>query len=180
MKQKKVILCVSGSVAAYYACHIISLLKKEGINVVCVMTQDAQRFITALTLQSLSKNRVFIDMFEQVEEWLPTHTSLADSADLVLIAPATANIIGKLANGICDDLPTCVCVSTKAPIVVAPAMNDNMYANKQVQGNISRLKMLGYKFIGPSKGMLACGRVALGHIASAEVIVAAVKKVLNW
>lgn len=176
---KLVILGVTGSIAAYRACDITNFLRKESFEVQALLTKEGKEFITPLTLQTLSKNRVIEDMFESPGEWNPLHTSLADRAALILIAPATANIIAKLANGICDDILSCVVFATKAPVLIAPAMNDNMYNHKIVQANIARLKAVGCKFIGPVKGMLACGRFDLGHIADTENIVKEVKRLLK-
>jgi phosphopantothenoylcysteine decarboxylase/phosphopantothenate--cysteine ligase len=120
-----------------------------------------------------------MDMFALPDERNPIHTSLADKASLILIAPATANIIGKLACGICDDVLTCAVLSTKAPILIAPAMNDNMYSNALVQSNIARLKKLGFRFIGPVKGRLACGRDAIGHISDPAEIAREAKRLLK-
>jgi len=177
--KKEIILGVTGSIAAYKAGDITSGLRRMGMNVTVVMTGEASHFITPLTLQSLSCNKVFSDMFEAPLEWSPVHTSLADKADLVLIAPCSANILGKLANGICDDLLTCTIISTKAKILIAPAMNDNMYKNKFVQENIKRLKESGYEFVGPINGRLACGREGMGHMAKVEDILEAAKRLLK-
>ena len=170
-KNKTIILGVTGSIAAYKACDIVNKLRAKGHQVFVIMTKEAQQFITPLSLQTLSANKVFCDMFAPVESWDPVHTSLADKADVVLIAPCSANIIGKLAHGICDDLLTCVAIATDAPKVIAPAMNEKMYANKVVKENIAKLTGLGYKFVGPTKGHLACGHVGIGHIATTEDIV---------
>ena len=178
-KKRSVILGVTGSIAAYKACEIISLLKKADIDVEVLLTKEAKAFITPLTLQTLSGNKVVEDMFEITTEWNPVHTSLADKAELVLIAPATANLIGKLANGICDDILTCVVFATKAPVLVAPAMNEKMYRHKIVQENIEKLKRAGYKFIGPIKGHLACGCTDIGHLAEVNDIVNEAKRLLR-
>ncbi|MDP2928983.1 MAG: flavoprotein, partial [Candidatus Omnitrophota bacterium] len=159
---KTIIVGVTASIAAYKACEIVNLLKKDSSDIKVILTKDALEFITPLTLQTLSGNKVFTDMFELPEKPVPMHTSLADSASLILIAPATANIIGKLARGICDDLLTCVAYATKAPVLIAPAMNENMYNHKIVRENIAKLKEIGYSFIGPIKGRLACGHDAIG------------------
>jgi len=169
--KKQLIIGVTGSIAAYRACDIICRLKESEISVTAVMTKEAEQFITPLLLGHISSNPVYTDMFKAPDVWSPEHISLADKTGLVLIAPATANIIAKLANGICDDLLTCIVMATKAPILIAPAMNSNMYAHKATQDNIKRLKSFGYKFIGPVEGRLACGSIGLGHIASAEDIV---------
>lgn len=171
MKKKEIIVGITGSVAAYKACDVISGLRQIGHNTTVVMTKEAAEFITPLLLGYLSSNTVYTDMFEAPEAWSPEHISLADKASLILIAPATANIIAKIANGICDDLLTCIVMATKAPVLIAPAMNSNMYAHKATQDNIKRLKLFGYKFIGPAEGRLACGTTGLGHIASTEEIV---------
>lgn len=177
MKNKKtIILGVTGSIASYKAADIISHLVKKGYEVFVIMTKKAKEFIPSLTLQTLSGNKVYSDMFEIPEEWDTKHISLAKKADLILIAPATANIIGKLSGAICDDLLSCTVVASTAPILIAPAMNDVMYKNTIVQENISRLKGIGYKFIGPKVGRLACGYEAIGCMADVEDIVKEAEK----
>ena len=176
---KTVVLGVTGSIAAYRACDIASALKKLSFDVKVVLTREGAQFITPLSLQTLSGNKVYADMFELPQTWDPVHTSLAQSADLILIAPATASIIGKLANGICDDLLTCVTYATSAPVLIAPAMNEKMYDHVIVKENITKLKKAGYSFVGPIKGHLACGHNAMGHIASTDDIAAAAKKLLR-
>ncbi|MFC1807867.1 flavoprotein [Candidatus Omnitrophota bacterium] len=163
--RKTIVLGICASIAAYKACEIINRLRDENIDLVVCMSRDADKFVTPLTLQTLSGNRVFNDMFECVTETDPTHISLADRASAVLIAPATADFISKIACGICDDLLSCVVSSTTAPVSFAPAMNTNMYKNKILQANIEKLKSLGYYFIDPIKGRLACGKEGVGHIA---------------
>lgn len=177
--KRSMILGITGSIAAYKACEIISLLREEPIDIQVVLTKEAEEFITPLTLQTLSRNKVITDMFELPDTWNPVHTSLGDKADLVLIAPATANIIGKLASGICDDTLSCVIYATKAPILIAPAMNEKMYKHKIIQENINRLKKIDYKFIGPIKGHLACGCEDIGHLARTQDIVREVKRLLK-
>lgn len=174
-----VVLGVTGSIASYRACEIVSALRREGVDTQVVMTKEAREFITPLSLQTLSCNKVIVDMFELPERWEPVHTSIADKAGLVLIAPATANVIGKLASGICDDLLTCVVFATKAPVLIAPAMNDGMYNHPVVKENIAKLKKIGYHFIGPIKGRLACGHVDTGHIADTAEIVKEAKRLLK-
>ncbi|MDO8525923.1 MAG: flavoprotein [Candidatus Omnitrophota bacterium] len=178
-KRGPVILGVTGSIAAYKACDIISAFRKEGIDVQAVMTKDAQEFITPLSVRTLSRNKVITDMFALPEDWEPVHTSIADKAALILIAPATANVIGKLAGGICDDPLTCIVFATKAPVLIAPAMNEKMYEHKIVRANIAKLKAMGYKFVGPIKGYLACGHIAAGHIAETAEIVKEAKRLLK-
>jgi len=168
---KTIVLGVTGSIAAYKAADIVSRMTKKGYDVFVVMTKDAAEFITPLTLQTLSGNKVYSEMFESPEEWDVKHVSLAKRADLILIAPATANIIGKLACGIYDDLLSCTVAASEAPVLIAPAMNDRMYKNKITQGNITRLKKAGYKFVGPKVGRLACGDLAMGCLADADDII---------
>ena len=171
------ILGVSGSIAAYKSADIIRCLCEKGFKVSVVMTEDAERFITPLTLSSLSGEKVYRGMFQEGEDpWTMPHITLAQAADCVLIAPATANIIGKIACGIADDLLTCIILATKAPILIAPAMNVEMYQNKIVQENCLKLKKKGVLFIDPVKGKLACGTVDLGHIADEDDIIKAVMR----
>jgi len=177
--KKQILIGVTGSIAAYKACDIICRLKDSGINVTAVMTKEAEQFVTPLLLGHISSNPVYTDMFKATDTFCLEHISLADSAGLILIAPATANVIAKLANGICDDLLTCIVMATKAPVLIAPAMNNNMYAHKATQDNIKRLKSFGYKFIGPIEGRLACGTTGLGHIASTEEIVREAKRIIS-
>jgi phosphopantothenoylcysteine decarboxylase/phosphopantothenate--cysteine ligase len=179
-KPGSVILGVTGGIAAYRACDIISILKKRSIDVTVLMTKEAEEFVTPLTFQTLSQNKIYRDLFAMPDEWNPVHTSLADRADLVLIAPATANVIGKIASGICDDILTCAVFATKAPVLFAPAMNEKMYQHRIVQENIKKLKNIGYHFVGPVKGRLACGHEAIGHIADTDQIVREVNKLLKW
>lgn len=180
MKNKNIVLGVTGSIAAYKSCDIIRRLKDNGARVEVIMTKDAEEFITPLSLQTLSGSKVHRGMFDlTAEEYNVEHVSLADKADAILIAPATANIIGKVANGLCDDLLSCVIMATQAPVVFAPAMNDGMYNNKILQDNIAKLKNTGYKFIGPVKGKLANGKVGIGHLAEIDTIVQEVAKIIK-
>lgn len=177
MNPKTVVVGVTGSIAAYRACEIVGSLRKLSLDVKVILTKEGANFITPLTLQTLSGNKVFTDMFEPLEKWDPVHTSLADSASLILIVPATASVIGKLASGICDDLLTCVIYASRAPVLIAPAMNEKMYKHAVVQSNISSLKKIGYSFVGPVEGRLACGHEAIGHIAgTGDIIKAAQQK----
>lgn len=179
MTPKKIVLGVTGSIACYRACDLVSALRKEeGIEIHVVMTKEATRFVAPLTFQTLSGNRVYSDLFEFPEEWDLLHTSLSASADLVVISPATLNVIGKLAHGICDDLVTCVVFATQAPILLVPAMNRAMFEHPVAQENMGRLKKLGMEMIGPIEGELACRQFGMGHIAETSDIVAAVRKQL--
>lgn len=178
-KKPSIVLGVTGSIASYRACEIINALVKDSVEVNVIMTREAEQFVTPLTLQTLSRNKVVGDMFALPDKWDPVHTSLAEKAGLILIAPATANIIGKLASGICDDILTCVVYATGAPVLIAPAMNEKMYKHKIVQDNISKLKAIGYHFVGPIKGRLACGHEDIGHIADTKEIIKEAKRLLK-
>jgi phosphopantothenoylcysteine decarboxylase / phosphopantothenate---cysteine ligase len=177
-KEKKIILGVTASIAIYKACDITRRLRQEAFSVTVVATNEASRLISPLVFQSLSANKVYCGLFDTPETWEIEHVSLADKADLVLIAPATANIIGKIASGVCDDLLTCVVCATKSPVLIAPAMNEDMYRNKIVQENIRKLKSYGYRFIEPREGKLACGKVGLGCLAEVETILKEIKKII--
>jgi phosphopantothenoylcysteine decarboxylase/phosphopantothenate--cysteine ligase len=177
-KNKEIILAVTASIAIYKACDIVRRLKEKGYRVTVVMTKEAQDFIKPILFESLSGNKTYADMFAEPETWEIEHVSLAEKADLVLIAPATANIIAKIACGISDDLLTCIVCATKAAVLICPAMNENMYLNRITQDNIKKLKNLGYKFIEPRKGRLACGGVGTGCLAEIETIVKEVEKYL--
>ncbi|MBI3303347.1 MAG: bifunctional phosphopantothenoylcysteine decarboxylase/phosphopantothenate--cysteine ligase CoaBC [Deltaproteobacteria bacterium] len=179
LKGKTVVLAVSGSIACYKAAELTRILINEGARVRVIMTKNAQEFITPLTFQTLSGNLVATDTFSLTQESEIGHIRLADSADVLLIAPATANIIGKLANGIADDLLTTVLMATTAPVLIAPAMNVHMYNNPILQQNMARLKSLGYHFIEPGEGSLACGYEGKGRLADPTDIVEAVKNVLT-
>lgn len=170
LKDKTVVLGVSGGIAVYKACDLVSKLKKAGINVHVIMTKSATEFVAPLTFQTLSQNYVVEDMFESPKTWDVEHISLAKKADLFVLAPATANVIGKVANGISDDMLTTTVMATKAKVLVAPAMNTNMYENPIVQRNIQILKDLNYEFVEPESGRLACGDVGSGKLASVDTI----------
>ena len=161
-----IVLGVTGSIAAYKAADIISRLKKLGHNVDVILTESGSRIITPLTLQTMSKNKVYMDMFEEITPKEVKHISLAEKADLVLIAPATANIIGKIAHGIADDFLSTVVMAAanQAPIYIAPAMNTNMYENPIVQDNLRKLQSFGYEVITPASGYLACGDTGAGKM----------------
>ncbi|WZL74782.1 bifunctional phosphopantothenoylcysteine decarboxylase/phosphopantothenate--cysteine ligase CoaBC [Clostridiaceae bacterium 35-E11] len=178
-KNKNVVIGVTGGIAVYKAADIVSQLKKYDINIDVIMTQSAQRFVHPLTFQALSQNFVVTHMFDEPKTWDVEHISLAQKADLFLIAPATANVIGKIANGIADDMLTTTVMATKAPILIAPAMNTKMFENPVIQQNISKLKSIGYKFIEPASGRLACGDIGKGKLADTNVIVNEVINVLK-
>lgn len=177
-KTRTVVLGVTASVAIYKSCDIIRRLQDERCSVIVVMTKEAEEFINPALFRTLSGNRVYRGMFEEPEAWEIDHVSLAGRADLVLIAPATANIIGKIACGISDDLLTCVVCATSAPVVICPAMNEGMLANRVTQQNIQKLASMGLRFVGPKKGRLACGKAGLGCLADVETIVQETIKLL--
>ena len=179
LKNKTVVIGVSGGIAVYKTLDVISRLRKLGVNVKVIMTKSATEFVTPLSFQSLSQNYVVCDMFEEPKTWDVEHISLAKAADVFLIAPATANVIGKIANGIADDMLTTTVMATKGKVLIAPAMNTNMYENPIVQRNISILKDLGYSFVEPESGRLACGDTGKGKLASPETIVEEVVKLLS-
>ncbi len=173
---KNILLCVTGSIAAYKAAEITNRLTKDGYHVEVIMTASAQEFITPLTFQTLTKNRVYTSMFEEYEVDQVEHISLAKKADLCLIAPATANVIGKIAGGIADDMVTTVVMALDhAPVYICPAMNTNMYLNPITQKNIENLTELGYHFIEPKSSMLACGDLGKGALADVEIIIETVE-----
>lgn len=179
MSGKKIVLGVTGGIAVYKSCEIVRLLTGEGADVRVVMTRGAQQFVTPMTFQALSKNPVHTDIFDLTQESQMGHIGLADSADLVIVAPATADVIAKAACGICDDLLTTLLCVTRAPVLMAPAMNVHMYENKIVQENIRRLEIHGFRMLGPAEGSLACGYEGLGRMVEPEVIVEEVKKALR-
>lgn len=168
---KCVVIGVTGGIAVYKALDVISALRKKDIEVHVIMTESASKFVNPLTFQSISQNMVVTDMFAEPRAWEIQHISLAQKADLMLIAPATANVIGKISNGIADDMLSTTVMATKAKVLIAPAMNTNMYQNQIVQNNISKLKDFGYKFIEPASGRLACGDIGIGKLADVNTIV---------
>ena len=179
LKDKTVVIGVSGGIAVYKTLDVVSRLRKLGVNVNVIMTKSATEFVTPLSFQSLSQNYVVCDMFEDPKTWDVEHISLAKRADVFLIAPATANVIGKIANGIADDMLTTTVMATKAKVLIAPAMNTNMYENPILQRHINTLKELGYNFVEPESGRLACGDTGKGKLASPETIVDEVVKLLS-
>src|SRR5437879_314923 len=161
---RTIVLGVTGSIAAYKSAELVSLLVKQGHYVFAVMTHDATEFITPLTLQTLSKNPVMTSFFDEKENWRPGHIELADRANLLLIAPATANIIAELAHGLAGHPLAAIALATRAPILLAPAMNGKMWEHRATQENVEKLRACGVEFIGPEEGMLACGYEGLGRL----------------
>ena len=169
---KNIVLGVTGSIAAYKAAELASQLTKQGCEVHVVMTADALRFITAVPFKTLSRQPVVTDLYDDVAGWQPTHIKLADDADLLLIAPATANTIAKLAQGLANDALSCVALAlnTRAKVLVAPAMNGKMWLHPATQQNAATLKSRGVEFIGPEEGLLSCGYEGLGRLWPVEKV----------
>lgn len=180
LKGKEIIVGITGSIAAYKSAEIVRGLKNKGAGITVIMTGNALKFITPLTMETLSRNPVHCSLFpEEGKEWDPTHISLARKADLILIAPATANIIGKLTAGIADDLLTATVMTVKKTVILAPAMNNGMYENPVLQENLKKLKNLGYKIIEPEYGSLACGEEGKGRLAGIDTILEKVEDALK-
>ncbi len=180
MREKlNILLGITGSIAAYKAAELVRLMKKHGWLVSVVMTRSATRFVGELTFQTLSQNPVLVDEFERKEEWDPVHVSLADLADVLVIAPCTANIIAKLAHGIADDALTSTALACRAPMVIAPAMNENMWIHPATQANIRLVKSRGTVIVNPGRGDLACGWAGEGRLAPLDEIMSAIEKALR-
>ncbi|MGI6718539.1 MAG: flavoprotein [Bacteroidales bacterium] len=177
--KKNVIVGVTGGIACYKAVEIVNQLNKDGYNVTVVMTANAQKFVCPLTFQTMSGNPVVVDTFD-INNQIPTiHIDLAKSADLCLVVPASANFIGKVASGIADDILTTTILAITSPVIIAPAMNTNMYQNKIVQDNIGKLKKFGYKVLDTDSGRLACGDIGSGKLLPWEIIVEIAKEYLK-
>ncbi|HAV65406.1 MAG TPA: phosphopantothenoylcysteine decarboxylase [Verrucomicrobiales bacterium] len=178
---KQIVLGVTGSIAAYKAADLTSLLHKAGHRVQVVMTVDAQQFITALPFKTLSRQPVVTDLYDEEEGWKPTHIRLADEADLLLIAPATANIIAKLAHGVADDALSCIALALnpRARLLVAPAMNGKMWQHPATVANVTDLRERGVEFIGPEEGMLSCGYEGVGRLWPVERIAVRANELLK-
>jgi len=179
LKNKNILIGICGGIAAYKVCELIRFLKKSEANVKVIMTNNAQRFITPLTVQTLSQNRVYLDTFESEYFYDIEHISLTAWADILVVAPATANIIGKFANGIADDLLTTTFLAFNKPILVVPAMNSNMFENKIVQANIQKLKQVGINVLEPEAGLLACGVYGKGRYPENRKIVIEIERLLE-
>ena len=178
LENKNILIGITGGIAAYKICTLIRLFKKAGANVRVVLTPNALNFVTKLTLESLSNNEVYVDHFE-IQEYKPEHISLCNEADVFVLAPATANTISKIANGICDNLLTSTACAFSKPIVIAPAMNTNMWNNPFVKENISKLHNANFHFVDPASGFLACGTTGVGRMAEVEDIFDKTIEILN-
>ncbi len=179
MEGKTVVLGVTGGIAAYKSAEIASLLVKKGLSVHVVMTEAATRFVTPLTMRTISGNPVSCDMFQDPGVWNVMHVSLAEKADILVIAPATANCLGKVAHGIADDLLTTVITATKAPVLFVPSMNEAMYENPIVKGNLNALRSIGYHVMEPDFGYLACGKEGKGRLPEPKDIVLEIERILS-
>ncbi len=176
---KTIVLGVTGSIAAYKAADMVSRLKKLHATVHVVMTESASQLVSPLTLQTLSCQPVASSLWSEKQNWVPGHIELADKADLFLIAPTTANTIAKLTYGIADNLLTCIYLATRAPVLIAPAMNVKMYEHPATQENIGKLKVRGVRFVEPATGMLACGYEGKGKLADVDTIIMETQKLLK-
>ncbi len=178
---KNIVLGVTGSIAAHKAADLASFLTKQGCHVRVVMTADAQKFITPLPFKTLSRNPVVTDLYDETGGWEPTHIKLADEANLLLIAPATANVIAKLAHGLANDALSCIALALNpgAKVLIAPAMNGKMWLHPATQQNVAMLKSHGVEFIGPEKGLLSCGYEGIGRLWPVEQIAERALALLN-
>ncbi|MCB9851126.1 MAG: phosphopantothenoylcysteine decarboxylase [Phycisphaerales bacterium] len=175
----EVVVGICGGIAAYKVCSVVSALVQRGCGVTCVMTRSATRFVTPLTFEALSGRKALRSLWRPDYAYDPQHIRLTDNADLFLIAPATANIIAKAACGLADDLLSTLLTAVGCPVIVAPAMNDRMWANRVVQANVSRLRELDFEIVGPGEGWLACRSRGAGRMEEADVLVDAVVKRLK-
>lgn len=177
--KKSIVVGITGGIACYKAVEIVNTLVKNNYEVNVIMTTNATKFVTPLTFQTLSKNKVVTDLFDKIEKWDTEHITLAQKADLFLIVPATANMIGKIAHGIADDMLSTTVMATKAPVVIAPAMNVAMWENPILQNNVNLLKSYGYHILDTEVGRLACGDIGSGKLLSWEKIVEFVEEMLK-
>ena len=178
LQGKNVVVGITGGIAAYKSCELVRSLVRDGAEVRCVMTKNAERFVTPLTLQTLSGNRVASGLFDLTSESEIGHIKIADEADVIVVAPASASFIGKIASGIADSLLANIILATRAPVIICPAMNSNMYANSIVQENLEKLHRHGFTIVEPGEGNLACGWTGTGRLAGTDLIALEVQKAL--
>jgi len=178
---KNIVLGVTGSIAAHKAVDLASQLTKDGFNVHVVMTADALRFITPLPFKTMSRHPVITDLYDEEEGWKPAHIEVADRADLLLVAPATANTIAKMAHGIANDALTCIALALQpaAKVLIAPAMNGKMWQHAATRQNVATLTQRGVKFVGPNEGLLSCGYEGIGRLAPVELILQEARALLG-
>ena len=179
LQGKEIVVGVTGSIAAYKSAEVVSQLVQRGAGVTVVMSEAAAKFVGPITFQTLTRRRVMIDQFDLESVVDPTHITLTDRASLVLIAPATANFLGKAAHGIADDMLTSLLLAVTCPVLVAPAMNDRMWNHPAVKENLAILRKRGYRFVDPDSGFLACGTYAKGRLADPASIVSEVEKCVS-
>jgi phosphopantothenoylcysteine synthetase/decarboxylase len=179
MSERKVILGVTGSIAAYKAVELLRMMKKRGWDVTVVMTRAAEEFVGELTFRTLSQNEVAIEMFDDVEDWRPDHIALVDEADVMVLAPCTANVIAKTAHGIADDMLSCTVLAFDGPVIIAPAMNEKMWNNPATRENVETLKSRGIAIVDVESGDLACGVEGSGRLASLEAILQVIDRTLG-
>ena len=179
LKDRRIVLAVTGGIAAYKAADLVSKLVAAGAEVRCILTENAARFVTPLTFQSLSGRDAYTDTFDRAGGEFYQHLAVAEWGEILVVAPATANILGKAAGGIADDLASTALVSFPGPVLFAPAMNCHMWANAAVVENVEKLRRRGASFVGPGEGRLACGEIGLGRMAEVPEILAAIEEVLG-
>ncbi|HLD50035.1 MAG TPA: flavoprotein [bacterium] len=179
LPNKTILHILSGSIAAYKAGDLIQVLRDEGARVICVMTESAKHFVTPLVLRALSGEKVYHDFFSADTPYDVLHTSLAEEADAILISPASADFIARLAAGMADDLASCIVLAARRPIVIVPAMNDHMYTHPLTQRNLGTLRQAGYQVIDPIEGHLVCGKEAIGHISENPAILDTLSRLLS-
>lgn len=175
---KEIVLGISGGIAAYKMPEFVRLLKKQGAGVTCILTENGAKFVTPLTLQTLSANRVYTDMFDTTV-WDIEHIALADKADLIVVAPATADAISRFSTGRAEDLLSSVVLAARSPVLICPAMNERMWLHPATQANVRRCAEFGYQFVAPEEGELACGITGPGRLAGSEAILACVAAILR-
>lgn len=179
LKGREVIVALTGGIAGYKVCTVVSRLAQAGCGVTAVMTRAARKFVGEVTLQTLTGRRVYTGLWDAEKDYDPQHISLTEAANLLVVAPATANILGKVANGLADDLVSTMIMAAGCPVVFAPAMNSRMWANPIVQENVAKLRRCGYSFIEPGEGWLACRATGVGRMAEPEEILAVVRRMLG-
>ncbi len=179
LPNKTILHILSGSIAAYKAGDLIQVLRDEGARVICVMTESAKHFVTSLVLRALSGEKVYHDFFSADTPYDVLHTSLAEEADAILISPASADFIARLAAGMADDLASCIVLASRRPIVIVPAMNDHMYTHSLTQRNLGTLRQAGYHLVDPIEGHLVCGKEAIGHISENPAILDTLSRLLS-
>lgn len=177
---KTVGIGITGGIAAYKIADLVSRLRKDGIEVIVMMTESATQFVTPLTFKTLSNREVITDLWQDTQEWPVQHIGVAEALDLLVIAPATANMLAKIAHGIADDLISTVVLANTAPVIIAPAMNTNMYQNPVVQDNLKKLCNYGYEIIDPASGVLACGSIGPGRLPEIDIIYQKIIRILNY